>query len=283
MITERYYIWEDRKDVYLDAYIAEDLSPEVVRPAMLVIPGGGYHFIADREAEPIADIYLAAGFNCFCLTYSVGEAIKSPRSGNPLPLIEASRAVALIKRNAEKFHIDKDRVSAVGFSAGGHLAGSLATMWHYDFVREEAEIEYGENRLYSAILAYPVITSEKDTHVGSFRNLLSDESMPKDRADFYSIEKQVSDKTVPCFIWHTATDPCVPIKGTLLMALALAKHGIPNEIHVYGEGPHGLGDCLPCNGCDDKPFAKRASVWKDASVKWLNSLEMIRNQKTPNF
>ena len=113
-----------------------------IKPAMLVIPGGGYSVVCtEREGEPIALAYLALGYNSFVLHYSVG---KDARDGKPLA--QASEAVAYIRKNSGSIAIDPAMVFAVGFSAGGHLCGSLATMWHSENCIKAAGINAGENR-----------------------------------------------------------------------------------------------------------------------------------------
>ena len=125
MIRETVKLMPGRDEVYLDYYGNDDRSE--VADAMLVIPGGGYGAVcADREGEPIALSYLTKGINAFVLHYSVGSEINDPLD----PLTEASLAMLHIRANAQKYNIDPARVFAVGFSAGGHLAGSLGTLWN---------------------------------------------------------------------------------------------------------------------------------------------------------
>lgn len=272
ILQERVYLDKENEWGYFDAICSLPTAEyNEKRKAILVIPGGGYSFVSEREAEPVARKFYAQGYNAFILYYSVGKKITDPRSGLPKPLLEASKAMALIRRNAEKYNIDPDKIAIVGFSAGGHLAATLATMWHLDFVAKNVGIEPGENKPNAAILSYAVISSDADKwHEGSFRTLLSGSGdFERDRV-LYSAEKQVSEKTCPCFLWHTATDTCVPVENSLCMAAALSKKKVPFEMHIYPEGGHGLStaeaDVLRGNQPKD---AAHVSSWTERAAEWL--------------
>ncbi|MBQ8510721.1 MAG: alpha/beta hydrolase [Clostridia bacterium] len=270
MLNEKITLIEGREDAYLEVY-ARPQHMGKKRPAMLVIPGGGYGTVcSDREGEPIALLYLAEGYNAFVLHYPVAPNCVS-EGGESLPLIVASKAVAHIKRNAERYWVNPDQIAAVGFSAGGHLVGTLATMWHYDCIQREAGVSGEENRIAAAIMSYAVISADPElSHGGSFRNLLGADA-PKEKLDFYSVEKQVSDKTCPMFIWHTVTDQLVPVRGALALADALTKAKVSYELHIYPEGYHGLASCRSDEFGSDVPAAAHHAIgWTDASVKWLH-------------
>ena len=138
MECEKIYLDTENTEVFLDCYIADSLNG-YKRKAMLVIPGGGYGCIcSDREGEPIAQAFIAKGYNAFILHYSVGG-----RRAFPAQLIEASMAIKHIRDNAENYGIDPKNVFVVGFSAGGHLAGCLATMWQKDDIYAELKMPFG--------------------------------------------------------------------------------------------------------------------------------------------
>lgn len=279
ILTERIELDTERQWGYVEALCSLP-TPEYCekRRAMLVIPGGGYSFTSEREAEPIARKFYADGYNTFTLYYSTTkrgedcEGITDKKTGLPKPLLEASKAIAHIRRNADRYNIDPDKIAIVGFSAGGHLAATLATMWHLDFVREAAGIEYGENKPNAAILSYPVISSNPEiAHMGSFDNLLYGSNNKEADKELYSADKRVSENTCPCFIWHTATDTCVPVANSLVMARALSDAKISFELHIYPEGPHGLSTAQAdvLRGIQEKDAA-HASAWVPSAVKWLD-------------
>ncbi len=251
---------------YIEAYIPDNA---VNAYGMLVIPGGGYSTVcSDREGEPIALAYLAHGFATFVLHYSVGAEAKGHR-----PLVEASAAMAYIRKNAKEYGIDANRVFAVGFSAGGHLAASLATMWHRKEITEQACIEYGSNRPEAVVLGYPVITGGDKAHKGSFYNIIGSTEPTEEQLDYYSVEKCVDEKSCPAFIMHTADDQLVPVENSLYVAEAYAKYGVRFELHIYPHGPHGLAlaNEITSNGdpnMENKQFAR----WVDDSVVFLKSL-----------
>ena len=165
---------EGKPGVTLTAYVAGtsgELAFNEKRKAMLVIPGGAYAFCSDREADPIAHAYLAAGFNTFILRYSVY------RTGNPVwpsPLVDASAAMKYIRDHAEELHIDPDFVFVIGFSAGGHLAASLGTLWDNDEIEKQLGFSKGYNRPTGMILAYAVLSGLEYAHRGSIDNILGE-------------------------------------------------------------------------------------------------------------
>ena len=237
--------------------------------AMLVIPGGGYGCVCtNREGEPIALGYLAKGFTVFVLHYSVGK--DAPVN---CPLAEASAAIAYIRRNADEYGVDVNKVYAVGFSAGGHLCGSLGTLWHREEIAEKAGITSGENKPNGVVLCYPVITGGERAHKGSFYNLIGTTTPTDEQIDYYSLEKHVDERSVPAFIIHTAEDELVPVHNSLMMATAYANAKVPFELHVYPHGPHGmaLGNAITANGRQSY-IDSRYERWIDDSISFFRSI-----------
>lgn len=225
----------DQKQPSITPYITNSKN----RSCVIVCPGGGYAMKADHEGKPIAEWLNSAGINSFVLDYRV-----SPYR-EPCPLMDAQRAIRYVRYNADKFGIDKDKIGILGFSAGGHLAAS--TTVHFEDIENPCDdnhcddIDKESSRPDLSILCYPVISTSKDiSHMGSFYNLLG-ENYSAEKEKYYSAEKQVTAKTPPVFLWHTANDEAVPIKNSLVFAEALAKNGVPVELHVFPKGSHGLG------------------------------------------
>ena len=232
MIHERIYL-DSEERAYIETYVNTDAREEV-RDAILVIPGGGYQKVClDREGECIAVAYAARGLNAFVLNYRVGKDEHYPNQ-----LLDAAKAMAYIKENAEKYNINPDRVFAVGFSAGGHLCGTLATL------HEEAEeilgLPKGTARPTGVVLSYAVITAHMPTSRGTYENLLGKafSDLTEEEKRHFSIEDNVTPDTPPAFIWHTAEDTIVPPFGSLRLAEAYANLGIKVEMHLYPYGPH---------------------------------------------
>ena len=226
------------------------------RPALIVIPGGGYAMVSRREAVPVASAFFAKGFQVFILKYlTVEDGICYPEQ-----LLEAAAAVDYVKKNAKALHVNPDEVFAVGFSAGGHLTCNLAV----EHQNVSAKIGVALDCKPTAVgLAYPVI-SRKYGHCGSHDNLLhgyTDEAKAE-LLKTLNLDEAVSEHTSPAFIWSTTDDQIVPIENSLRYAMALTEKGIAYELHVYPKGPHGLsvGDYEVNPGIDE---CKRVAVWVD--------------------
>ncbi|MBQ1935911.1 MAG: alpha/beta hydrolase [Clostridia bacterium] len=203
------------------------------RPAILIVPGGGYGCFGTGEQECVAMQFAAAGYHTFILRYSINP------NRHPQPLLDLSRAMYIIREHAEEWRVDEDKIAILGFSAGGHLCASFGTLWNRDFL-QLPDTKAEQNKPNAMVLCYPVITSDEAfTHMPSMWNLLGEE-LPEDQRKLVSPELQVSDATPPAFIWHTFADPIVPTENALMMASALRKQGIPFELHIYPEGPHGM-------------------------------------------
>ena len=228
----------------LSAYLHDvscELSNAEKRPAVLVLPGGGYTMCSDREAEPIALAYMAEGYNAFVLRYSVGHGIPDIASK---ALMDTECAMEKICENADEWGIIKEKIAVVGFSAGGHLAASLGTI--------------GVNKPSAMILGYPCILKSM---------------MESLRIEASGLDNKVDDKTPPAFIFHTANDPVVPVKNSLLFADALAEKNIAFELHIFQNGPHGLSlaKALTSDG-QAKHVNPSVAQWFSMSVNWLKAL-----------
>lgn len=160
---------------------SSEIDPNRKRPSVLVIPGGGYEMTSDREAEPIAMQFLAAGFNAFVLRYSVKPSIF------PVALMEAAEAMWRIRTHADEWHCDADAIAVIGFSAGGHLAANLATSASDDVLAAHG-YDADAVRPNGLMLAYPVVTSGPLAHRGSFDALLGDRKADPEALDAVSIE-----------------------------------------------------------------------------------------------
>ncbi len=236
MICEKISLYPGDEDVYLETYIA-DIREGYKRKAILVIPGGGYYTVcSDREGEPVAQAFLPYGYQAFVLHYSVRRTRTFPYQ-----LIEASAAMKYIRDNADRYGIDRDKVFVVGFSAGGHLAASLATMWNRQEIYDAVPMEYGTNKPTGAMLIYPVISGDPTVaHKPSFRELLGTDTPSEEQLEEVSLENRVGPDTCPLYLVHTASDGAVNVKNSLRMADACATAKIPFELHIYPKGAHGM-------------------------------------------
>ena len=257
----------DEPDITLTAYVADDPG---VRDAMLVIPGGGYSVVcSDREGEPIALAFMAQGYNCFVLHYSVGPRAKFPR-----PLVEASIAMKEIRARAKEWKIDPEHIHAVGFSAGGHLCAMLGNLWNLPEVERLAGIEHGENKPRGVALIYPVISAGKNAHRGSIVTLVGDPNAPQSAYEQVSIEKQIGPHSAPAFLMHTANDQVVPVLNSLLAAEAYAANHIHFELHVYPDAPHGIALANELTAGGYAPFINpRIARWVGDAADFFRGLD----------
>lgn len=241
-MREAVYLWEKEAYQYPSAgefrpnirtYLHED---EVERPAMLVVPGGGYALVSPTEGEIVAKCFYEAGYQAFVLTYTTNMFRIAPVRRQALA--DISRAVCCIRKHAKEWHVISDRVACCGFSAGGHLVGSLA-VHHQEQKAEKGEWAGISNRPDAVVLCYPVITSGEKAHRDSF-NLLLGEQAGEEELAWASLEKHVTADTPPAFLWHTITDDLVPAENSIYFAQACHKAGVACELHLFMEGPHGM-------------------------------------------
>jgi len=230
--------------------------------AVVVCPGGGYVNLAmDHEGDQIARWLNSIGVTAFVLKYRLG-----PRYRHPIELGDAQRAIRTVRAKAGQFRVMPDRVGIMGFSAGGHLASTAAT--HFDAGNPAATdaIERVGSRPDFAVLCYPVISfTTPYTHRGSMRALLGDNPDPK-LAESLSNELQVTPQTPPTFLFHTNSDTVVPPENSMLFYMALRKAGVPAEIHIYANGPHGVGLA---------PTDEALSTWPARLADWLRGRGLL--------
>ncbi len=225
---------------------------------IVVCPGGGYGALAtDHEGHQVAKWLNTIGVAAFVLKYRLGG-----RYHHPAPLQDAQRAMRTVRARAKEWKIDPDRLGVMGFSAGGHLASTLAT--HFDAGDPKSKDPIGREscRPNFAVLCYPVISmTETFGHSGSKRNLLGNNPDPK-LAENLSNEKQVTEDTPPTFLFHTGADTGVPVENSIAFYQALRKAKVPAELHIYQDGPHGVGLA---------PGRPGLSTWKDRLADWLKN------------
>jgi len=254
MICETIALGQARLTVYARDNSLE-INAERRYPVVLILPGGGYGFCSDREAEPVALPFLAAGCTAAVLRYSVAPA------RHPTQLHEAAAAMAYLREHADSYHIDPARIFGCGFSAGGHLAAMLGCLWH-----ETSQDNLA--RPTGMILCYPVISGGEYAHRGSFENLTGGDAA---LTEALSLEKRVDKRTVPAFIWSTADDGAVPAMNSILMAQALAAQGISYALHIFPQGAHGLSmaDELTAPAGNAAMVNSQAARWFPLAAEWI--------------
>lgn len=239
MITET-LILNPERNVTLTAYtqaVGGSFSHIPKRPAVLVIPGGGYQYCSNRESDPVAFAYLQAGYQAFVLHYSVGKDALWPN-----PLEDYEQAMELIRANADQWNLYPDKIAVIGFSAGGHLAACAATM--------------SRNRPNAAILGYAV----------------TGEDVKGCNPTAPSAVAAVDEKTCPCFIFATRTDEIVPVENSVDFMQAMIRAGVSFESHIYSYGPHGFSTGDTCVFEPSRLHSRRVPGWVADSIGWLKEI-----------
>lgn len=233
------------------------------RPAVLILPGGGYNHVSVREAEPVAFRFMARGYGAFVLNYSVCP------SRFPTALREAAMAMKYIREHAEVWEVNPHMVAAIGFSAGGHLCGTLGTLFDSPEVQDIGSPEW--IRPDALGLCYPVAVSWGNTHEGSFDHLTGKNPELRQRL---SLDHLVRKDMPPTYLWHTRTDECVPVRNALVLAQALDDKGVDFAMHIFPRGPHGLslGDeqCYRTGNVPEK--SEDVLTWPENMMKFFQKL-----------
>lgn len=230
----------EERNVSLTAYLLEvggEFRTIARRPLVLVLPGGGYQFCSDREADPVAFPYLKAGYHVAILRYSVAAHCDWPN-----PLEDYEQSVEFLKEKADEWHICPDKIAVIGFSAGGHLAAAAATM--------------AKTRPAAAILGYAVTSADVKGCSPTAPDTIS----------------AVDAQTPPCFLFHTRNDNVVPVMNSIRFMEALVEHDITFESHIYSYGPHGFSTCDVSVQGPSTPVSSRVPDWVPDSIGWLQEV-----------
>lgn len=247
------------------AYLQTDgLSEQMEQrelPAIIICPGGAYQMVSDIEGEPVAKEYFAAGYHVFVLKYAVGVD-----AANFNPLCQLASTILHIRKCSKEWMIAKDKIAVCGFSAGGHLAASLGTLYNNDIFLKSWK-KNGNIRPDAMILGYPVILSNEYAHKDSISNV-SGNKPGSEEYEWFGLDRHVDQATPPTFLWHTASDDAVPVENSLQFASALSKFGVSFELHVFPEGVHGMSVCTEEVGNSNHYNGR----WVQWSIQWLDSV-----------
>jgi acetyl esterase/lipase len=228
--------------------------------AVLIFPGGGYGILAyDWEGTDFAKWLNSQGIAGIVVKYRLplSTSLTDPKE---VPLLDAQRAIRLVRQHAETWHINPNQVGIMGFSAGGHLAATLSTSYTHQIARETDAIDLLSARPDFSILVYPVISfRDAATHGGSRKNLIGDPANPE-LVNRFSNELQVNANTPPTFLVHAQDDKAVPLENSLLYYQALHANGVKASLHIYPTGGHGFAFGM------DKGAV---SGWRDVLLAWM--------------
>ncbi|MEP7186083.1 MAG: alpha/beta hydrolase [Rhodanobacter sp.] len=232
--------------------------------AVVICPGGGYeHLAVDWEGTLVAQWFNQHQVAAFVLQYRHGKD-----HGYPQPIDDGRRAMRWVRDHADTYHLAKNRIGIMGFSAGGHVASTVSTHFDADTAVGKDAIAKVSARPDFTILAYPVITMKKDlTHMGSRENLLG-ANPPKALIERLSNETQVTDQTPPAFIYATDADKAVPPENSVDYYLALHRHHVPAELHIFREGGHGSGL---------GQHASLLNIWPTLLARWMAGMGLMHD------
>lgn len=228
-------------DAPLTCYVLDssaEMATAGVRPVVLVLPGGGYRFTSDREAEPVAMAYLAEGFHACVLRYAAGDDVPWAASQ-----ADGLAALAWIREHADEYGFDAAKIVLVGFSAGGHLAASLGGT---------------DERPNVVVLGYPVTLAEWGRPEGK---------------EIPDAPAMVTADYPPTFLFSTSDDQAVPVANSLAMLTALAQHGVGFESHIYRTGTHGISLAKAHTAKGRPDYVDPAIAgWLPASVRFIKDV-----------
>jgi acetyl esterase/lipase len=234
--------------------------------AVVIAPGGAYRGLAgDLEGREVADWFASRGVTAFVLRYRFG-----PQYLMPTPLIDAERAMRLVRAHAADFRIDPDRIGMMGFSAGGHLAALVATERVTGLAASTDPIDRTSARPDFLILAYPALSMfdvTQRSEVAYCKIMHMTSGCDSDFLNRYSPAQHVGSDTPATFIYHTADDALIPAEESVKLFLALRQAGVPAEMHLFRSGPHGSG----LGGANPS-----LNVWPELLEAWLRGLGFLQ-------
>ena len=228
--------------------------------AVVICPGGGYGVLAyDWEGSDIARWLNSQGIAAFVLKYRLPGS-KSNIVPHKSPLMDAQRALRMVRFNAAAWNIDPGKIGIMGFSAGGHLASTLST--HYDAgdPSNSDPVEQVSCRPDFSILVYPVISFTGEfQHSGSRINLIGEDADEK-LVKYYSNELQVNEDTPPAILIHSDDDGAVPVENSIAYYKALRANKVSSELHIYPYGGHGYSLAIGQG---------HLATWPDRVIQWI--------------
>ncbi len=255
------------------------------RPALIICPGGAYLIHAVKEGEPVAHEFIRRGYQCFVLKYTVMTDRSHPEKGinadthYPMPVLELMEAMHIIHSRAEEWHIDPERIFAMGFSAGGHAAASLGVRWNDPKLHEQLPFSFSREEFRPAgiVLGYPFLHLNGENYSPRvrpeaetlMRRFLSGAG---ETTENINLINRIGQDTVPFFIWHSVNDPVVDSKNTTDFIKRLTDCSIPCEYHLYQRGEHGRSLANELTASEDNMPDPRLALWTDLADYWMKEI-----------
>ena len=291
MIHEKIYL-NDEKTGYVEVYALDpQISYKVYRkrPAMIICPGGAYLISAVKEGEAVAAQYLAQGYSCFVLRYTTflkdRDETKINKNGYyPTQILELLETIHMIHMHAEEWNIDTTKIFATGFSAGGHIIGTVANRWNDSyFINQLSFIPKGDElKLAGCILGYPMLEGPLSNHPNiELRKqaqlmetcLYGHQKPTVEEREQLSLINHITKNTIPTFIWHTTDDNVTSPELTSNYVLHLQQRGVVCEYHLLSGGKHGLSIANELYAKDDTEINSRIEKWFPLAIHWLKYIK----------
>lgn len=268
------------------------------KPAMIICPGGAYMIHATRESEPAAVEFMAKGFQCFVLYYSVGTDREHPEKGinygakYPVQVLQIMEAMHLIHEHAEEWQVDTENIFVTGFSAGAHVCASLGTRWNDPELMEKLSFIPKPEELKPAgmVLAYPMLCLNDDAFIAQYPEstmaeqtstvyeILFHDRTPSDaQKESVNLLQYVSEDTVPAFIWNCIDDLVIDCRNAMRFVENCLEKGVACEYHLFDHGGHGLAGNNELTVMDRSEIDPAVSQWTELAVAWIRGRKNERS------
>lgn len=267
------------------------------RPAIIICPGGGYMIHATKESEPIAVTFMEKGYHCFILKYAVAmdrdnlDKEINPYAKYPIPVLQLMEAIHIIKENAESWHIDREEIYIMGFSAGGHVCATLGVRWNdkalisqLSFVPQNKELKPA-----GMVLGYPMLRDnskefyqlnqqyfDNETSKLMKEVLYQTRTPTQNQQESINLINYVSENTIPTFIWHSTDDSIIDSTNSTKFISTLISYGIPCEYHLFGHGSHGKSLASDLIAMNDYEIDNHLHLWTVLANHWMQNKEKFK-------
>ena len=250
-------------DPILEAWIVENQdSGFPLKRGMIVVPGGGYRFLSKREGDPVALYFSLHNYVTFILHYSINVTY-------PEPQLELLAAIDYLRKHSDELGLIKNKLSAIGFSAGGHLVASTAYVYKEKELQDRLKAKEEDLKLDAVALGYPVILGNKNTHQNTIKTITGGD---KALIDLLSVDEHISNDFPPTFVWSTEKDDAVPILNTKILEEQLTKHNVKHKTVIFPEGVHGLALNMEITAQGPWKHVPGVEKWMDYCLDFLNEV-----------